>query len=212
MRGRRRNPALTGTPGALPLPLMLAEFLEDRAALYVAGAMTAPERENFELILAFHAELQAHVAGLQEAMAATALSRVPTALAPPPALRTRLLAALGAEPPPPEPESLVVTDPLGYVEWVNPAFTAMCGYSLEELQGNKPGRLLQGPETDPATVARLREAIRAGQGCRESITNYHKDGSTYRADVRITPIRDDQDHLRWFVAQERKLAPAGAGR
>jgi PAS domain S-box-containing protein len=191
---------------------MLAEFLEDRAALYVAGAMTAPERENFELVLAFHTELQAHVAGLQEAMAATALSRVPAALTPPAALRSRLLAALGAEPPPPEPESLVVTDPAGYVEWVNPAFTTMCGYSLEELQGNKPGSLLQGPDTDPATVARLRAALRAGAACRETITNYHKDGSAYQAEIRITPIRDDEEHLRWFVAQERKLAPAGAGR
>ena len=45
---------------------MLAEVLQDRAALYVAGAMTAPERENFELILEFHQPLQSYVAGLQE--------------------------------------------------------------------------------------------------------------------------------------------------
>jgi hypothetical protein len=39
---------------------MLSELLQDRAALYVSGAMPAPERENFELVLDFHDELRAH--------------------------------------------------------------------------------------------------------------------------------------------------------
>ena len=45
---------------------MLSELLQDRASLYVSGAMTAPERENFELILEFHDELRRMVAGLEE--------------------------------------------------------------------------------------------------------------------------------------------------
>ena len=53
---------------------MLAEPLIDRAVLYVSGAMTAPERESFEVVLEFHRELRAQVAGLQEAVAAMVLA------------------------------------------------------------------------------------------------------------------------------------------
>jgi PAS domain S-box-containing protein len=184
---------------------MLAEFLQDRAALYVSGAMSAAERENFELILEFHQDLRAHVTGLQEAMAAVYMARVPAKAAPPRALKARLLESLGALPGQPGPEGLVVTGPDALVEWVNPAFTAMCGYALGELRGRKPGQLLQGPDTDPAAVGRIRGALRDRRVCRESLVNYHKDGTRYRVDVRITPILDDAGQPLWFVAQERQL-------
>ena len=188
---------------------MSDDFLQDRAALYVSGAMTQPERENFELILAFHAELRAGVAALQEAMTYVALVHA-TPLAPPPGLKQRLLAAVATLPPNPAPEALVVTDAAGLVQWVNGAFTVLCGYTLEELKGRKPGHLLQGPATDGAAVARLREALRIPRACRESLVNYHKNGTPYRVDIRVTPILDDQDQPRWLVAQVRELPEAAA--
>jgi len=103
---------------------------------------------------------------------------------------------------------MVVTNPDGEIEWFNHAFTEMCDYTLPELKGRKPGHVLQGPDTDPATVARIRTAISSRQRCRETIVNYHKDGSRYEADVRIAPILDDDRQPLWFVAQERKLQPA----
>ena len=112
---------------------------------------------------------------------------------------------MDALPRPAEPEGFVVTDPRGLVEWINPAFTALCGYALEEIKGRKPGHLLQGPGTDPAPVARIRESLREKRPCRETLVNYHKDGTLYRVDVRITPILDDDRQPLWFVAQERKL-------
>jgi hypothetical protein len=39
--------------------------------------------------------------------------------------------------------------------------------------------------------------------------NYHKDGTPYRADVRIMPILDNAGQTLWFVAKERKLAESG---
>lgn len=188
---------------------MLSELLEDRAALYVSGVMTASERENFELILAFHVELRAHVAGLQEVVAAAAWRDGVGNGAPSERLRSRVLAAAGRPPRRAEPEALVVTSPEGLIEWVNPVFTAMCGHTLEELRGRKPGSLLQGPETDPKAVSRIRTAVREGRECRETLVNYHKDGSRYRVDVRIDPILDDERRPLWFVAREHKLTEIG---
>lgn len=185
---------------------MLAEFLQERAALYAAGAMTAREREEFELVLDFHAELRAHVAGLQETAAGVLMAGLPVAtLTPPAGLRERLLEQ-AATPWTPEPtEARVATDADGRIVWVNAAFTAMCGHALSELKGRKPGEVLQGPDTDAAAVARIRAAVHAGRACRETLVNYHKDGSRYRVDIRITPVLDDAQRPVWFVARERKL-------
>jgi len=185
---------------------MLSELLQDRAVLYVSGDMTAAERENFELVLEFHHELRALVAGLQEVATAVVMTQGSPVLKPPLELKARLLGALDKLPQQREPDGLVVTGPGGLVEWVNPAFMAMCGYALEEIAGRKPGHLLQGPGTDPVPLGRIRESLRERRPCRETLVNYHKDGTVYRVDVRITPILDDKRQPLWFIAQERKLA------
>jgi len=182
---------------------MLTGSIQDCAAHYVSGEMPATERESFEVVLEFHQELRSHVAGLQETVAGLAAEAPP--VAPPAGLKARLLAAVAALPAPAEPEALVVTDPGGLVLWVNPAFTAMCGYSLAELRGRKPGELLQGPATDAAAVQRIRESVQARRACRETLVNYHKDGSRYRAEVRIAPVLADGGEPLWFVAKERKV-------
>lgn len=187
---------------------MLAPFLQDRAALYVSGAMTAPERENFELILEFEEEVRTTVAELQETMALAVTSAAPTRVLPPPALKARILGSLSARPPRVAPVAMVVTDGRGLTEWINPAFTAMCGYSLAELRGRKPGHLLQGPATDRAALDRIRAAVNARRSCQETLVNYHRNGARYVAEISITPILDDDHQPVWFAAKERVLAIA----
>jgi PAS domain S-box-containing protein len=186
----------------------LSETLQDRAALYVTCAMPAEERDSFEVLLDFHRDLRQLVASLQEAVNACTLASAGVVSAVPPRLKSRLMGRLEAMPPPAEPDSLVVTDAEGRIEWFNAAFTAMCGYSLPELRGRKPGHVLQGPGTDPATAARIRAAITARQACHETVVNYHKSGARYEADIRISPILDDDRQPLWFVARERKLRAA----
>ena len=181
---------------------MLPELLQDRAERYVSGGMTESERGSFEVILGFHQELRSQVSGLQDVVTAVVMAVPP--ITPPKELKARLLGALD-DLPPVEPEGWVATDPAGLVVWVNPAFTAMCGYTLEELTGRKPGHLLQGPDTDHATVERIRGALRARRACREMLANYHKDGSRYGVEVSIDPVLDDEGQPLWFVARERKL-------
>jgi PAS domain S-box-containing protein len=193
---------------------MYPEFLEDRAALYVAGALTAAERENFELVLEFHDEAKARVAELTGPLTACALAASLPVPAPSGRLKQRILGALPMDVKNRGGEAVVVTGADGLVRWVNPAFTDLCGYTLEELKGGKPGRLLQGAETDREAVARIRESVRLARPCRETLVNYHKDGGRYVVDVRIAPILDDAAQPCWFVARERRLpddALAGAG-
>lgn len=187
---------------------MLNPTLQDRATLYVSGAMDFEEREAFEVILGFHADLRALVAQLEGVAARVVMSQVSRDVQPRESLRERILNSVKTLPNRPEPEGWVVTDRAGLIEWVNPAFTAMCGFSLAELKGRKPGHLLQGPATDLDAVERIRTSVRTRQFCRETLTNYHKLGASYRADIRITPILDDDGQPLWFVARERNLSPA----
>ncbi|MEQ1851601.1 MAG: PAS domain-containing protein [Chthoniobacteraceae bacterium] len=186
---------------------MLDELLQDRAALYVSGAMTADERDQFELILEFHDELRAFTGGMSDVAAAVVVSSFKQGTMRPPAdLKARLLAKLDTIPRQAKAEGFVMSGPDGLVQWVNPAFTEMCGYTLDELRGKSLGPILQGKKTDRETSERMRRAVKEHRPCRERILNYHKSGEPYWVDIAITPILDDAGRPLWMVARERELA------
>jgi len=190
---------------------MLDDFLQDRAALYVSGEMSNAERSQFELLLEFHEELRHFTAGLAETAAQMSVAKsCGVDVAPPAALKSRLSELIATRPQQRTHEAVVATGADGLVQWVNSAFTEMCGYSMEELRGKKLGPLLQGRETDRATVSRMREAVHASRPCRETILNYHKNGTPYWVEIEITPVQDDRGATVWFVAREREVAGAAA--
>ena len=98
--------------------------------------------------------------------------------------------------------AVIVTDLEGLIQWVNLGFTHLSGYTLEEVVGQKPGDLLQGPDTDMLVARRIGEARRAGQRIEGEILNYHKTGTPYWIHFEITPVYDDQQQLVQFVALE----------
>jgi len=100
---------------------------------------------------------------------------------------------------------VVITDAAGLTEWVNPAFERVTGFTLAELSGRPPGALLQGPQTDPATVAQMRAGVASGQGFHVEVVNYTKDGRPYWVDIETSPIRDEQGRLTGFIAVETDI-------
>jgi len=88
-----------------------------------------------------------------------------------------------------------LTDAFGRLEWVNEAFTYMTGYTLEEARGNKPGAVLQGPRTDPKTVATMGAGLAAGEGFSVEILNYTKSGRESWVALEVQPIRDEQRRI-----------------
>lgn len=88
--------------------------------------------------------------------------------------------------------------------FVNPAFTNLTGYSSADCLGSNC-RFLQGPDTDPATVTRIRDAIAAQQSVRVEILNYRKDGRPFWNDVVITPVFNDEGGLAAFVGIQNDI-------
>jgi hypothetical protein len=95
---------------------------------------------------------------------------------------------------------VVITDASGTVEWVNEAFTRRTGYAMDEVLGTVPGRLLQGPDTDPETVRFMRERIEAREPFTCEVLNYTRDGSPYWVAIEVQPIVDDAGEVSGFVA------------
>lgn len=95
---------------------------------------------------------------------------------------------------------VVVTDADGKIEWVNESFTRTSGYELAEVIGQKPGVILQGPETDPETIAVMQEAIGRKEGFDVDIVNYNKAGEHYWVSIESRPIRDESGEVINFIA------------
>ena len=100
---------------------------------------------------------------------------------------------------------VVITDPEGRTEWVNDAFTRMTGYALADLLGKKPGAILQGPESNLATVRQMHERLRQGQGFKEEILNYNKAGQPYWVCIEAQPVHDEVGRVTQYVAIERDI-------
>jgi PAS domain S-box-containing protein len=191
---------------------MLSELLQEQATLYAAGVMTREQREQFEVVVEFDAELREFVRSLVEVSAAvTVATRDRSGLRPTRTAKARIFAAIADSPQEFQSEAMVMSGPDGLVQWINPAFSAMCGYTLEELRGKKLGPILQGEKTDPETAARIREAVHACRPCRETILNYHKSGVSYWVEISIAPIHGETGEPLWLVAREREVSDLQRG-
>ncbi len=101
--------------------------------------------------------------------------------------------------------AVIITDAEVRIEWVNEGFTRITGYAPEEVLGRNPGSFLQGPESDPATIALMRERISARTGFQCELLNYGKCGRKYWAAIEVQPIRDESGQLTNFIAVESDI-------
>ena len=84
---------------------------------------------------------------------------------------------------------------------VNPAFTAVTGYTAQEAVGRNC-RFLQGARTDPDAPPRIRACLAAGQGCVEWVVNHRRDGKPFWNLLFISPVHDESGALRYFFGNQ----------
>ena len=96
--------------------------------------------------------------------------------------------------------SVVITDNKGLIEYVNPGFTRLTGYSEQESIGKKPGHLLQGEHTSPETRQQISDKLNKREPFYDEILNYNKDGQPYWISLAINPIFDAQGQLERFIS------------
>lgn len=96
--------------------------------------------------------------------------------------------------------SVVITNAEGNIEYINAGFTKLTGYTFEEVQGRKPGDVLQGQHTNQETVARIRENLQSRKPFYEEILNYTKTGEPYWISLAVNPVFDENGRLIRFVS------------
>jgi methyl-accepting chemotaxis protein len=101
--------------------------------------------------------------------------------------------------------AVVITDAKGGIEYINRGFTRMTGYELEQVKGRVPGSFLQGPDTNPETVAHIRDKLAHAEPFYEEILNYDSRGKPYWIAMSINPVRDEKGRVSKFVSVQADI-------
>ena len=97
------------------------------------------------------------------------------------------------------PIAILVMNALGELQWANPAFGKLTGYSEAEVIGRRVDQLLFGPSTEVKAIRKFEQALRNGHEMSSDVLQYHRNGRTMWVELRLIPIRDDSGELaRWI--------------
>jgi PAS domain S-box-containing protein len=88
--------------------------------------------------------------------------------------------------------------------YVNEAFTQMTGYMAEEVIGKSP-RILQGPKTDKAELARVGKCLRQWQPSEATVINYKKNGDEFWINFVLNPVADEKGWFTHWISIERDV-------
>lgn len=101
-------------------------------------------------------------------------------------------------------DMVMITDRAGVIEYVNPAFEALTGYSPRELMGLTP-RVLKSGQQAPELYKELWQTILSGNVLRCTMVNRKKNGDTFVAEKTITPLRDSEGTVTHFISNDRDI-------
>jgi PAS domain S-box-containing protein len=101
--------------------------------------------------------------------------------------------------------AILITNCDGNIQWVNPAWMEMTGYTLEEVISQNP-RLLKSGVQDEAFYKNLWDTILAGKVWRSELVNKRKDGSLYTEEETITPLLGADGVITHFIAIKQDIS------
>ncbi len=102
------------------------------------------------------------------------------------------------------PASIVITDIEGTIEYVNPKFTEVTGYSREEAIGQNP-RILRSEYTEPETYVELWSTLLSGNVWNGTMCNRNKNGELFWESASISPIVDSKGRISHYVAVKEDI-------
>ncbi len=101
--------------------------------------------------------------------------------------------------------SVIITNAEGRIEYTNPGFKDLTGYTDAEVMGKKPGELLQGKHTSKQTTQRIRDKLTSREAFYDEILNYDKHGNPYWISLAINPVFDNQGNLNKFISIQANI-------
>jgi two-component system cell cycle sensor histidine kinase/response regulator CckA len=177
------------TRGAMPF-ILLTEHADEKAVAEIiqAGAYDCLERSQLtgaNLVRTIRCALNLHATQKQRQASEQSLRKLSCAVEQ-------------------SGDSIFVTNSEGIIEYVNPAFEVLTGYSRQEVTG-KAQSFLKSDLQPPLLYNEVWETIRAGGVCRGIVVNRKKNGELYYVDESISIIRDAEGMITHFVSNGRDL-------
>jgi PAS domain S-box-containing protein len=102
------------------------------------------------------------------------------------------------------PVSIIISDMSGAIEYVNPKFLQVTGYTMDEVIGQNP-RILKSGKQSPEFYDGLWKTITSGEEWRGEIENRKKNGESFWEFASISPIRDDRGVITHFLAVKEDI-------
>jgi PAS domain S-box-containing protein len=102
------------------------------------------------------------------------------------------------------PATVVITDLHGHIEYANPKFTELTGYTLAEVKGKNPSFLKSGHHSQ-SFYKQLWQTITSGRPWHGTFCNEDKNGTIYWEQASISPVRDPQGKVTHFVAVKENI-------
>jgi two-component system, cell cycle sensor histidine kinase and response regulator CckA len=99
---------------------------------------------------------------------------------------------------------VMITDRRGAIEYVNPAFETLTGYSREDAMGKTP-RILKSGQQSAELYKGLWETILSGNVFRDVMVNRKKNGEVFVVEKTITPLRDNDGKITHFISNDRDI-------
>jgi two-component system, cell cycle sensor histidine kinase and response regulator CckA len=175
------------TRGALPF-ILLTEHADEKAVAEIvqAGAYDCMERSQLtgaNLVRTIRCALSLHSTQQQRHVAEQSLRKLSCAVEQ-------------------SADAIFITNSEGIIEYVNPAFEILTGYSPEEVTG-RTSSILKSGEQAPVLYREVWETIRSGNAGRSIVVNRKKNGEVYYVDESISAIRDAEGRIANFVSNGR---------
>nr|MDQ5836403.1 PAS domain S-box protein [Acidobacteriota bacterium] len=101
-------------------------------------------------------------------------------------------------------DSIVITDAAAAIQYVNPAFERVSGYTRGETLGRNP-RFLKSGKTDESVYREMWAALARGEVWAGNFVNKRKDGTFYEEHVTVSPVRDDTGQVINYIAVKQDL-------
>ena len=101
-------------------------------------------------------------------------------------------------------EAIVITDTEATIQYVNPAFERITGYTREEVKGENP-RILKSGKQDDAFYRNMWDTLLSGDVWKDRFVNKKKDGTLFTEESVISPVRDVSGQTINYVAAKRDI-------
>ena len=101
-------------------------------------------------------------------------------------------------------EAIFITDEQGRIQYINPSFVSLTGYTREEAIGQNP-RILKSGKQDAPFYRDMWKTLLSGRTWKGRLVNKKKDGSLFTEESTISPIHDSSNKIVNFVAVKRDI-------